>query len=63
MRSTEPIEFKLGAFLSKLGRRPVEGLRLAVEPAANFDFVYPLEESWFGGALASWVGEYRKSVV
>jgi Ca-activated chloride channel family protein len=60
VRSTEPIEFKLGAFLSKLGRRPVEGLRLAAEPKANFDFVYPLEESWFGGALASWVGEYQK---
>ena len=62
VRSTEPIEFKLGAFLSKLGRRPVEGLRLAAEPKANFDFVYPLEESWFGGALATWVGEYRKPV-
>ncbi|MGB7762495.1 MAG: VIT and VWA domain-containing protein [Bryobacteraceae bacterium] len=62
VRSTEPIEFKLGAFLSKLGRRPVEGLRLAADPKANFDFVYPLEESWFGGALASWVGEYRKPV-
>ena len=58
--STEPIEFKLGAFLSKLGRRPVEGLRLAAEPKANFDFVYPLEDVWFGGALASWVGQYRK---
>lgn len=62
VRSTEPIEFKLGVFLSKLGRRPVEGLRLAAEPKASFDFVYPLEESWFGGALASWVGEYRKPV-
>jgi Ca-activated chloride channel family protein len=60
VRSTEPIEFKIGAFLSKLGRRPVEGLRLAAEPKANFDYVYPLEETWFGGALASWVGEYRK---
>ena len=61
VRSTEPIEFKLNAFLSKLGRRPVEGLRLTAEPKANFDFVYPLEESWFGGALAAWVGEYRKA--
>ena len=61
VRSTEPIEFKLNAFLSKLGRRPVEGLRLTADPKANFDFVYPLEESWFGGALAAWVGEYRKA--
>jgi Ca-activated chloride channel homolog len=60
VRSTEPIDFKLGAFLSKLGRRPVAGLRLAAEPKANFDLVYPLEESWFGGAMASWIGQYQK---
>jgi Ca-activated chloride channel family protein len=60
VRSTEPIDFKLGAFLSKLGRRPVAGLRLSAEPKANFDLVYPLEESWFGGAMASWIGQYQK---
>ena len=60
VRSTEPIEFKLSAFLSKLGRRPVEGLRLAAEPKANVDLIYPLEESWFGGAMASWIGLYQK---
>jgi Ca-activated chloride channel family protein len=60
VRSTEPIEFKLAAFLSKLGRRPVAGLQLAAEPPANFEMVYPLEANWFGGAMASWVGQYRK---
>jgi Ca-activated chloride channel family protein len=62
VRTTEPIDFKLGAFLSKLGRRPVAGLQLAAEPRANFDLVYPLEESWFGGAMASWIGQYQKPV-
>ncbi len=60
VRSTEPLEFKLNAFLSKIGRRPVEGLRLSAAPQANFDLIYPLEESWFSGSLASWVGQYRK---
>jgi len=58
--STEPIDFKLAAFLSKLGRRPVQGLQLAADPRANCDLIYPLEESWFPGAMAEWVGEYRK---
>ena len=41
VRSTEPIEFKLGAFLSKLGRRPVEGLRLSAEPTAQLRLHLP----------------------
>lgn len=60
VRSTEPIEFKLNAFLSKIGRRPVENLALAPSPADTFDLVYPLESEWFGGAMASWVGQYRR---
>jgi Ca-activated chloride channel family protein len=58
VRSTEPIDFKLGAFLSKIGRKPLAGLRLETSPAENFDLVYPLEESWFSGSIASWVGRY-----
>ncbi len=60
VRSTEPIEFKLNAFLSKIGRRPLENLRLNAEPAGNFDLVYPLEDSAFAGSLVSWAGQYRK---
>jgi Ca-activated chloride channel homolog len=60
VHSTEPIDFKLGAFLSKLGRRPVEGLQIAADPRANLDLIYPLEENWFPGAMASWAGQYRK---
>jgi Ca-activated chloride channel family protein len=60
VRSTEPAEFKLNAFLSKIGRQPVEGLRLATSPSANFDLIYPLEDSRFMGSAASWVGQYKK---
>ncbi len=60
VRSTEPIDFKLSAFLSKIGRKPLSGLRLETSPAENFDLVYPLEQSWFSGSMASWVGRYLK---
>ena len=60
VRSTEPIEFKLDAFLSKVGRRPLENLQLGVTPAANFSLIYPLEESVFPGSVETWVGRYNK---
>jgi Ca-activated chloride channel homolog len=59
VRSTEPADFKLNAFLSKIGRKPVEGLSLTTQPSSNFDLVYPLEPSTFAGAMASWVGQYK----
>ena len=58
VRSTEPLAFKLQAFTGKIGRRPVEDLRLEVEPAAGIDMVYPLEASSFSGSVAGWVGRY-----
>ncbi|MGD0200867.1 MAG: VIT and VWA domain-containing protein [Bryobacteraceae bacterium] len=60
VRSTEPVEFKLNAFLAKLGRRPVDQLTLAAEPAANFKLVYPLEDTVFPGSIAAWVGQYKQ---
>jgi Ca-activated chloride channel family protein len=57
--STEPMDFKLNAFLSKIGRSPVGQLRLDVTPGASVDAVYPLQESAFSGALAAWVGRYQ----
>ncbi len=60
VRSTEPAEFKLNAFLSRIGRRPIENLQLAAEPAPNFDMVYPLEGSTFAGSVAAWIGQYKK---
>jgi len=57
--STEPMEFKLNSFLSKIGRSPVGQLELAVTPDA-VDTVYPLQAATFSGSLASWVGRYQK---
>ena len=58
--STEPLEFKLNIFLSKIGRSPVGDLQLAVAPETAVDSVYPLEATAFAGSLASWVGRYRE---
>ncbi len=56
VRSTEPIEFKLNAFLAKIGRQPVENLQLS---APNADLVYALEDSTFPGSVKNWLGEYK----
>ena len=60
VRSTEPLDFKLNAFLNKVGQQPLKNLALAVAPAAQVDFVYPLEELRFAGSMATWVGEYKR---
>jgi len=58
--STEPMDFKLTSFLSKIGRSPVGQLRLEVSPGAAVDSVYALQDSVFSGSLAAWVGRYQK---
>jgi Ca-activated chloride channel family protein len=58
--STEPMEFKLNSFLSKIGRSPVGQLRLDVGSDAGIDAVYSLQDSSFSGSLAAWVGRYQK---
>ncbi|MBI1355623.1 MAG: VWA domain-containing protein [Acidobacteria bacterium] len=58
VRSSEPIDFKLTSFVGKLGRRPVENLRLETAPGGAFDLVYPLDAAAFAGSMASWVGRY-----
>jgi len=58
--STEPVEFKLDAFLSKVGKSPIGDLQLTVTPQAAVDKVYPLEDAVFDGGEARWVGEYFK---
>jgi Ca-activated chloride channel family protein len=58
--STEPMEFKLTSFLSKIGRSPIGQLRLEVAPEVAVDTVYPLQDSAFSGSLAAWVGRYQK---
>lgn len=58
--STEPMEFKLNSFLSKIGRSPVGSLQLSVSPEAAVNNVYPLQNSSFAGSLVSWIGQYEK---
>jgi Ca-activated chloride channel family protein len=57
--STEPVDYKLDAFLSKLNRSAVAGLSLTAQPQAA-KMVYPLDPSVFTGSMASWVGTYDK---
>jgi Ca-activated chloride channel family protein len=57
--STEPIEFKLNAFVSKIGRSPVAQLNMMASPEAAVQMVYPLQDSAFAGSMASWVGQYQ----
>ena len=60
VRSTEPIDFKMRAFVSKIGARPLEKLQLSVDPAGSVDLVYPLDTVSFAGSVASWVGQYAQ---
>jgi Ca-activated chloride channel family protein len=60
VRSTEPMDFKLNAFISKIGRDPLSQLQLTSKPVADFDLVYPLEDTVFPGSRAAWVGQYKK---
>jgi Ca-activated chloride channel family protein len=60
VRSTEPIDFKLNAFLAKIGEEPVRGLALRTAPANDFSLVYPIEDIHFAGSAATWVGQYVK---
>jgi Ca-activated chloride channel family protein len=58
--STEPVDYKLAAFLGKVGRTPIGDLRLTVAPQAAVDKVYALEDAVFDGGEARWVGQYTK---
>lgn len=60
VRSTEPIDFKLKTFLSRIGQQPVKELVLDTPAATRL--VYPLQQSSFGGSLASWIGQYTRPV-
>ena len=58
--STEPMDFKLTSFLSKIGRSPIGQLQLSITPEATVDSVYALQDSVFSGSMATWVGRYQK---
>jgi Ca-activated chloride channel family protein len=58
VRSTEPLDFKLSAFLSKIGRLPIGSLDLSIESSSALDFIYPLQPSAYRGSVGRWVGRY-----
>jgi Ca-activated chloride channel family protein len=57
--STEPTEFKLNAFISKMNMNPIGQLGFTVSPQPALDLVYPLQETSFAGSMASWIGQYK----
>src|ERR1035437_9298773 len=58
--SSEPVDFKLAAFIGKVGHNPIGDLRLTAAPNAVVDKVYALEDAVFDGGEARWVGQYTK---
>ena len=54
--STEPVDFHLQAFVSKLSRSPLAGLALNA-PGASL--VYALDDAVYPGSIAQWVGQYK----
>jgi Ca-activated chloride channel family protein len=59
--STEPVEFKLNAFIAKMNMDPISRLGLAVSPQPALDLVYPLQDTSFAGSMASWIGQYKSA--
>ncbi|MBI2683242.1 MAG: VWA domain-containing protein, partial [Acidobacteriales bacterium] len=57
--STEPADFKLQAFVSKIGRSPIGQLGFSADPVSSVAMVYPLQDSTFGGSMSAWVGQYK----
>lgn len=57
--STEPLDFKLNSFLSKIGRSPIGQLWLTASQPSAVDSVYPLQDAAFTGSRVAWVGRYQ----
>ena len=57
--STEPYEFKLKSFLSKLTHSPVTGLALTASDPSAISLVYPLDDAVYPGSFAQWIGQYQ----
>ena len=60
IRSGEAADFKIKAFLSKIGQKPVDNLALVPTPQSGIDMIYALDESSYSGSVPAWVGQYRK---
>jgi Ca-activated chloride channel family protein len=59
-RETDDLSFKLKAFVSKVGRDPIDSLKLSQSDPANLYQVYPdYDATAYDGARISFVGRYR----
>lgn len=60
-RETDDLSFKLKSFVSKVGRDPIDSLKLQNADASNFYHVYPdYESTAYDGARLSFVGRYKR---
>jgi Ca-activated chloride channel family protein len=59
--STEPIDFHLRSWTSKLTLYPIAGVALTPSPAAQTSLIYSLDDAIYPGSIAQWVGQYRPS--
>jgi Ca-activated chloride channel family protein len=60
-RETDELEFKLKSFVSKVGREPIDSLKLQNADAANFYQVYPdYDATAYDGTRLSFVGRYKR---
>lgn len=60
-RETDDLSFKLKSFVSKVGRDPIDSLKLQNADASNFYQVYPdYDATAYDGARLSFVGRYKR---
>ena len=60
-RETDDLSFRLKSFVSKVGRDPIDSLKLQNSDSTNFYQVYPdYEATVYDGARISFVGRYKK---
>jgi Ca-activated chloride channel family protein len=57
--STEPVDFHLQSWTSKLTLNPLANATLTASPAANTSYIYPLDDAIYPGSIAQWVGQYQ----
>jgi len=60
-RETDDLSFKLKSFVSKVGRDPIDSLKLQNADASNFYQVYPdYDATAYDGTRLSFVGRYKR---
>jgi len=60
-RETDDLSFKLKSFVSKVGRDPIDSLKLHNSDASNFYQVYPdYDATAYDGTRLSFVGRYKR---